>query len=364
MAMRKVLVPIGKGLALAGKCALCCICLPCLCVFFGSRSRCRKPPFYWTLQDPKPLPRRRRALSRSPERRKSEKPREVLNLPPPTQKRAIEHNDTQPALLTRLPLELRLRIYEYVIGEQTLEIAHMKKSRRLRGERTPTVDLDRCHPHWDCNQHHYVCDVPGPEPPPPSPNPLLRTCRQTYREAIALLYRRTTFELRQQEILPHLLARTFHRRHASLQTLRVWLPGVGADNTAARWAPFWTTVAVHFPNLRHVQLVVFPQVAWTNPDWLDGLEPVFNAVKPVLKMVKRGELRAETFRVRLFRCAECVGDEVEGGLDRFERKTEGMFAERRRWWLLTERIERGGGTEKEREEDERRRREMKSVDSW
>lgn len=112
--------------------------------------------------------------------------------------------DTTCTLLTRLPLELRLQIYTYVLGNQTIHIA--TKS-------TPTDPPHYCHfthilcpepfdktrlmPCYDLGHYEVIARQPVPPKPTYSRNTLglVKTCRQIYTEAMPLLYSTNTFDI-------------------------------------------------------------------------------------------------------------------------------------------------------------------------
>ncbi|KAL8945854.1 MAG: hypothetical protein Q9222_007664 [Ikaeria aurantiellina] len=120
-------------------------------------------------ESPSALPSRRKNLSQ-------------LSLPPVEERRSP---------LLRLPLEIRLLIYEYSIGGYLLELAHIPKHvvlrKRLsmrpvsvRGGTMAKQFVDR-----EKSYHHLS---------------LVLTCRQLYREAIDTLYSCNTFEVRDPQV--------------------------------------------------------------------------------------------------------------------------------------------------------------------
>ena len=91
---------------------------------------------------------------------------------------------------SRLPCELRLQIYEYVLGGRHINIVHCHNNRRL---------AHRCQLHDPANPKDSLrialsqCAEEHWTAPPCNMGPLLRTCRLLHTEAAEVLYTKNSF---------------------------------------------------------------------------------------------------------------------------------------------------------------------------
>ncbi|KAI9376832.1 hypothetical protein BJX61DRAFT_538525 [Aspergillus egyptiacus] len=204
--------------------------------------------------------------------------------------RPINSQSTSP-VIAKLPLEIRLMIYEYAFGDQVIHLVQVKdKIRHVRCKNT-TSSLDknrRCCPvtpaRWraddfnngnttsssasDDNQSAATAAAatsmlyPHTHPSLPSSlsnssTSLLRTCRTIYAEASDLLYRNSTFDV---DDLTTFIAFTMsisplhlrQIRRLSVQWTPVWQPMAGEEHKSSiyshthndrLWATFWNRVA-------------------------------------------------------------------------------------------------------------------------
>ncbi|RDW76256.1 uncharacterized protein DSM5745_06248 [Aspergillus mulundensis] len=188
------------------------------------------------------------------------------------------------AFLTKLPIEVRLTIYEYAFGDQVVHLVQVKdKIRHVRCTNT-TSSLDknrRCCPmtpaRWRPNDlaaastalatgnNANACTsmlYPHTHPLLPSnlsnsPTTLLRTCRFIYAEACSILYKSSTFDV---DDLTTFIAFSLsispdHLRAIKKLTIQwtpVWQPMAGEELKSSiyshthndrLWVLFWTRVA-------------------------------------------------------------------------------------------------------------------------
>ena len=220
--------------------------------------------------EPKPLPRRRRALSVPPARRKY-----------PAQP------STSPFL--RLPAEIRQKILVEVLGNNVLHLIQLPKrlGHLLCDDRlwtykcltAPFYDIRR-----DCFRLNFVPKYHHNERPAVPPRntggclALLKTCRQLYLEAGCILYETNTFDINHPQTLIF-LARTL--RPQSLERIRYlqisWtaislsrgttrqdfvpyeymnpkLDAARAPDDTHTWEQMWDIVASQMKGLQHLKL--------------------------------------------------------------------------------------------------------------
>ncbi|KAL5341703.1 hypothetical protein BJX70DRAFT_24108 [Aspergillus crustosus] len=208
--------------------------------------------------------------------------------------RPLNQQSTSP-FLTKLPLEIRLMIYEYAFGEEVVHLVQVKdKIRHVRcNQSTSSLDKNRrCCPvtaaRWRANDMpmahtspsssqthgqsqsqgtnmnmHTNTDMLYPHTHPSLPShlstssaPLLQTCRTIYAEASALLYKNATFEVDDLATFiafalsvspPHLAV----VKKLAIQWTPVWQPMAGEEHKSSvyshthndrLWALFWTRV--------------------------------------------------------------------------------------------------------------------------
>ncbi|KAL2794247.1 hypothetical protein BJX66DRAFT_203326 [Aspergillus keveii] len=184
--------------------------------------------------------------------------------------------------LTKLPLEIRLMIYEYAFGDAVVHLVQLKdKIRHVRCENT-TSSLDknrRCCPstpaRWREQENSPATTsvpkntsintsmlYPHTHPALPSslsnsPAALLRTCRTIYAEAADILYTSSTFDVDDlTTFIAFTLSISPQRLHSikrlAIQWTPVWQPMAGEEHKSSiyshthndkLWALFWARVA-------------------------------------------------------------------------------------------------------------------------
>lgn len=212
--------------------ACCFPFIPCLQAVFLTEAYRRK-----RANDPKKVSRRRRKLS--------------------TSTRFASNVDC--ALLARLPIELRLEIYTYVLGGNLLHIFQVP--RRLAHKSchaTPSKGYVRsCCPITQRNNVRK--GYPGPFS---SANiALLQTCRQIYLEAINVLYTTNIFDIDHLQTLIYLSKSIPPQQFATISTLHVSWPVTyhatsyhGQVDSMNDWERFCHVVATKMPGLRHFRV--------------------------------------------------------------------------------------------------------------
>lgn len=204
--------------------------------------------------DVRPLPpKRKRRLSDS--KFPSPSASSILRL---KDRRADTATSTTPpcSFLTKLPLEIRLQIYEYVLGGNLLHLIQVpRRIAHVRCRREKFSDpLRECRPALRTPLNPRLCQVSNGN------LALLKTCRQIYRESIEVLYAcnafdvndLTTFVFFARSILPQRLA-SITALHLSWDlTSNVWRHG--HVNNHQVWKTFWRVVAEEMHGLRDLVL--------------------------------------------------------------------------------------------------------------
>lgn len=176
-------------------------------------------------------------------------------------------------LLSRLPLELREKIWREITGDFLLHLNLIPNSdhgshlrcyvcRAFHKARTPTGEdtQPRCQ-----GSQKEPCFFFGPPQSLSSVLSLLMTSRQIYLEAIDLLYATNTFSIDSLEPLQMFIKWT-GQRVQSVQTVHVniamWKIRCRSINILSpeafnEWVLFWQLLAKHFTGLLHVRLDVY-----------------------------------------------------------------------------------------------------------
>ncbi|KAI4276072.1 MAG: hypothetical protein LQ337_002740 [Flavoplaca oasis] len=160
--------------------------------------------------------------------------------------------------LRQLPAELRLQIYELVLGNATFVI--------VRDEIEPAVIQCPTYP----TQH----PVWGSE--------LLRTCHQVYAEAADIIFKKNVFDIRTWSLLNPFADMVGRQRFDKIRNIQLNITKHalhGPSTTCSHWYPLWITLS-RMTNLRRL-------VVWINywhayslevkhaEDFLPILEPIY-----------------------------------------------------------------------------------------
>lgn len=242
---------------------------------------------------PTPLPRKRRSLSMTP-----------LN-------RTLNSNCQ---LLNRLPPEIRLEIYRYVLGDNLLHLVQGKKriSHVRCRARSETDHVRRCRPMAGNTANRLL--------PGSTSNgnlALTKTCRQVYRETIDLLYATNVFDLDDPRTLFYLARSVPHQRLGSITKLHVyfplfsqcWLghddiyPMKGAPYDENTWKLFWHTIAIQMPRLADLRLCLALARGGTpmkvTQDWIKPLLEIRGLRRFELDVIHEDGQTPETARLKV-----------------------------------------------------------------
>ena len=252
--------------------ACCFPFIPCLQAVFLTEAYRRK-----RANDPKKVSRRRRRLSTS----------------------ARFGSNVDCALLSRLPIELRLEIYTYVLGGNLLHIFQVP--RRLAHKcchGTPSKGYFRsCCPTTQRNNVRK-----GYGGPFSSANiALLQTCRQIYLEAINVLYTTNIFDIDHLQTLIY-LSRSIPPQHfATISKLNVsWpvtydiIPYHRQIDSINDWERFCHVVATKMPGLRHLKVSLTHNAPLSIHDEADQCW-----IKPLLEIRGLRTFNLETYDVNI-----------------------------------------------------------------
>lgn len=219
--------------------------------------------------DVRPLPRRRNSLSIAP----PSPPSPFTPKEPPKHK--ITPNDQlDSALLTRLPLELRLEIYAYVFGGTIVHLVQIPRRiahSRCRLRSAPD-HIRICRPATRAPLHPRLGTIATANVA------LLKTCRMVYSEAAPVLYAANTFDVCQQStfigfsrtIVPNRLA-AIRSLHLDWYNVDIALATITPDGFRM-WRRTWSIIANDMHGLRHLSLfmgtlspVIAMQEKWLAP---------------------------------------------------------------------------------------------------
>ena len=185
----------------------------------------------------KPLPRKRRQLS------------------------FYEPNDRnlEQCALFKLPYELRLQIYSYVLGGKLLHIVQVPK--RLGHLQCPKTQLKHQRQYccgigsWPTKKIQQLCNADAA---------ILRTCRAVYNEASGVLYGQNTFDFNRLHSLALFSIKLRENKFALITKLRVrclyhsprdhfdWQEATDPEF----WNPAWGLIANHMPALRELDVLI------------------------------------------------------------------------------------------------------------
>ena len=159
--------------------------------------------------------------------------------------------------LTKLPLEIRLHIYEYVLGGNLLHLVQLPRRvahGRCRCEK-PSDPLRNCRPALRTPLNPWLGRVSNGNVA------LLMTCRQIYRESIEVLYARNAFDVNDLTTFVFFARSILPQRLASITTLHIlWdltsnaLRRYEHVNNHQVWKTFWRVVADEMHGLRELVL--------------------------------------------------------------------------------------------------------------
>ncbi|MCJ1465711.1 hypothetical protein MMC07_004330 [Pseudocyphellaria aurata] len=193
------------------------------------------------------------------------------------------------ALLSRLPFELRLEIYTYVLGGNLLHIYHVP--RRLVHKRCRMQSVENKDWRWNCcrttrrsSTNPKVREVVYLGPVLSLDIAFLQTCRQIYLEAIPVLYTSNIFDIKHLQTLIYLSRSVPAQHFATISTLHVgWsvrnhgTSHPGQVNGIKDWERFCHVVATKMAGLRHFKVVLIPYGQLSIPD-----EPNQDWIEPLL----------------------------------------------------------------------------------
>lgn len=178
---------------------------------------------------------------------------------------AEQHTDEQLncGFLSRLPYDVRLIIYDMVLGGNTLHLeAANPKSRILHSICKHPEQIDNASVHIDCSSQNPVRPSSAPREEYQEATgllPLLVTCRRIYSEAIGTLYNANTFEFTQNfaafTFLKYMLP---SQRLQSIRHLRLHLRIPRHPNLNSRalrdWVDLWTFFGKEMAGLQSLYL--------------------------------------------------------------------------------------------------------------
>lgn len=177
------------------------------------------------------------------------------------------------SILKRLPLEIRQEIYGYVLGRQEncLIMLPFKIRAAVEGNNiSSALNVSM----GGTNQYIFLDDENRFWPQRPA---LLRTCRQVYTEAVALLYSDNAFVFRHPEVLWRFSRSIPSQRWNCIRSIHVKLVYLGAklaysqvSNRQEQWKIMWASVAA-MRNLIDLSVEIFDAVEVARWEFVDDL---------------------------------------------------------------------------------------------
>lgn len=166
-------------------------------------------------------------------------------------------------LLSKLPYDLRVIIYEMVLGGMVLHLSAQSPRSRILHHICQTPEKVREEgSHHICSGYSTVCPTSSPRETFPQASgllPLLVSCRRIYSEAVHILYSTNTFEFTQNfAAFTFLKVMLPPQRLASLRHFRLYMriPRHPATNKRATrdWQNLWTFFASEMTGLRSLYI--------------------------------------------------------------------------------------------------------------
>jgi hypothetical protein len=237
------------------------------------------------------LPPRQATFTRANEIARRRQRAHDARMPPelPPRRRRLSKSSIHPqtcALLTRLPVELRIMIYEEVLGHSILHVVSLPG--RMGVYKCPIpypADSDyrrTCIPlkrtfSTDGVRHPFLPASMGELYPkrsfPISQLPLLQTCRQIYVEAIDILYSTNTFDFEHPEYFIWFVRTIRPSKLATISSLQImWHP---ATYDLRQWSDMCAIISTQMLGLKYLSV-------WLS-DWdLDQAPQQDRLVAPLL----------------------------------------------------------------------------------
>ena len=202
-------------------------------------------------------------------------------------------------LLSKLPLEIRQKIYTYTLGTNLVHLVLTPhRVAHIVCTKPTATDFER-----ECCPSARGCFVPGSiEIAPSDINVrLLRTCRQVYAEAMQMLYSTNTFDVDDLSAFNQFAANAPPVGLSSIKSLHLhWINAypplefvetqspAEAPYDDATYLRFWQTIAKEMPGLRELRLAI-------NDIWdLRGLSMKNPWVEPVKEVSGLTKFEVET----------------------------------------------------------------------
>ncbi|KAI9874140.1 MAG: hypothetical protein M1830_010144 [Pleopsidium flavum] len=172
----------------------------------------------------------------------------------------------QSRFFSLLPKELRLQIYEYVLGGRLLHVgfedgdpmraSYLRRYPCLSGNDASTWDHSFCWGRRDTWREPLL--------------PLLQSCRLVYNEAISILYCANTFSFKDSDCLKYFPTLVPRQRFEAIQSLKLyfyqWYLPLKDPTTKEYYDEIWRLIAT-MPRLRELRVQLDMQAPPPIPYW-------------------------------------------------------------------------------------------------
>ncbi|KAL8802980.1 MAG: hypothetical protein Q9182_003468 [Xanthomendoza sp. 2 TL-2023] len=205
-------------------------------------------------QDYKSAEQERKKLKSAPQPLPNHRERSLSLLPPSPQSDSL--------FLTRLPLEIRQEIYNYIVGGNLIHV--VRKGQHLAHVRCKPgweVDFQRdCRPHASSTCHSAASSMGFTA----NGNiALLRTCRQIYSEAVRIMYARNTFDFDHQDLFLLFSRSLLPQRLMAIRIIHLYCeerglrwPFLKGGAGPSAWCLAWQVIRDEMPGLRHLRVKI------------------------------------------------------------------------------------------------------------
>lgn len=173
------------------------------------------------------------------------------------------HNSTDCLFLSKLPPELRNRVYALVLGDRAVHVQRTSMRPLKLQQHICLVAHEQSVSQEQYTQHHKACFQADSRPP----LALLRTCRQVHDEASLIPYATTNYIV-ESWTFTSFMRRLKNQQRKAIKKLSIF----GLANRSYWDQLFWPTEIKDFANLTHLSIVAIGNASGAGYGRFKGLE--------------------------------------------------------------------------------------------
>ncbi|KAL8812550.1 MAG: hypothetical protein Q9200_000950 [Gallowayella weberi] len=173
--------------------------------------------------------------------------------------------------LTRLPLEIRQEIYNYIVGGNLVHV--VRKGQHLAHVRCkPGREFDYqrdCRPYASYTCHSAASSMGFTAN---GNTALLRTCRQVYAEAVRIMYSHNTFDFDHQDLFLLFSRSLLPQRLRAIRILHLYCkekglrwPFLRTGAGPSAWCLTWQVIKDEMPGLQHLRVKIIGEQGSSYP---------------------------------------------------------------------------------------------------